>query len=306
MARLDLFERIGQRLSHTKPAIRLNLLRIVRSICDACDEQGALLIKFGLLDAIRELEINDTAVLVRNMAQELVKSCEESEDLLSNASTASAGPSGGKRRTTLRRTSTNTTPPHLLERQMSTPASPRPSIGWDVGQNKDRDSIVYYDRPDRAVQTPRRGRTGIGITGMPSYGIRPTSRDGLSGRSANGIHSPVQPSSPAFNLPSSRASVNIAGNTSHDTLGSRSRLPRTTTTTSAARAPRQQPLRAEPNLSNLQENSLSRSSGMAASRANRDKLHLQNGRDGRQGDVEAANTRKVPRRQTSGEVGRWS
>ncbi|KXG52494.1 Armadillo-like helical [Penicillium griseofulvum] len=66
-ARPDIFQRLRQKLHHTKAAVRLNLLRIIASICDSNEEQGGLLATYGLLDAIRNME-NDPAVLVRDMA----------------------------------------------------------------------------------------------------------------------------------------------------------------------------------------------------------------------------------------------
>lgn len=71
LARPDLFYRILQKLNHNKAVIRLNLLRIVRSICESSEEQGGLIRKYGLLPAIEKLAESDSAVLVRNMASEL-------------------------------------------------------------------------------------------------------------------------------------------------------------------------------------------------------------------------------------------
>ncbi|OKL58984.1 Cytokinesis protein sepH [Talaromyces atroroseus] len=95
LARADLFTRIRQKLHHNKAAVRLNLLRILSSICDSTEEQGDLLARCGLLDAIGELE-NDPAVLVRDMAGKLLKSSELLDSL-----------AGAKRRPLLRRTSTS-------------------------------------------------------------------------------------------------------------------------------------------------------------------------------------------------------
>ncbi|EED23675.1 serine-threonine kinase SepH [Talaromyces stipitatus ATCC 10500] len=95
LARPDLFTRIRQKLHHNKAAVRLNLLRILSSICDSTEAQGDLLARCGLLDAIRELE-NDPAILVRDMAGKLLKSNEHLENL-----------SGAKRRPLIRRTSTS-------------------------------------------------------------------------------------------------------------------------------------------------------------------------------------------------------
>lgn len=200
----ELFECIGQKLNSNKPAIRLNLLRIIGSICDAIDEGGLLLEHFGLFDLIRELQVSDSAVLVRSMAQELIRSCEEVDNISlhsgSGAVGGGGGGGGGKRRLNgngaLRRTSASTTPPHLLERQMSMPIGPSsPQL-----VRSERSSMGFFDGSEgvtvgfsgRLAQTPRKQRNGIGyLTG--STGIRPSSRDG-----GNGLG---RESSPAINVP---------------------------------------------------------------------------------------------------------
>jgi hypothetical protein len=231
----ELFECIGQKLNSNKPAIRLNLLRIIGSICDATDEGGLLLDHFGLLDMIRELQVSDSAVLVRSMAQELIRSCEEIDNL--SIHSGSGGGGGGKRRLNgagaLRRTS-STTPPHLLERQMSMPIGPSsPQLG-----RSERSSIGFFDASDgvgvgmsgRMAQTPRRQRNGIGyINGSTS--VRPASRDSGSGVGRE--------NSPAINLPLpvlQRASTTVGNVNTSSVNGSnateigvaKSRLPRGT------------------------------------------------------------------------------
>ena len=113
LAHPELFGRISQKLRSNKAVVRLNLLRIVRSICDASDEQGALINIYGLYDSITRLAELDSAVLVRNMAAELIKSCDAYEKL---------GKSGGKRKTG-RRTSTSLTPPSAVG-SISMPPTP--------------------------------------------------------------------------------------------------------------------------------------------------------------------------------------
>ncbi|KAK4697163.1 hypothetical protein P7C71_g882, partial [Lecanoromycetidae sp. Uapishka_2] len=81
LAHPDLFHRILRKLQSNKAVVRLNLLRIVRSICDASEEQGALISRYGLEDTIHKLAENDGAVLVRNMAGELIKSSEMNDRL---------------------------------------------------------------------------------------------------------------------------------------------------------------------------------------------------------------------------------
>lgn len=148
LARTDLFTRIRQKLHHNKAGVRLNLLRILSSICDSSEEQGGLLARYGLLDAIRELE-NDPAILVRDMAGKLVKSSEQSEGLV-----------GAKRRSHMRRRSIS---PGLMTNpsRPSTPQANRssPSKGFLEGRG-----------------TPRFSRGGLN----GSLALRPGSRDGGS------------------------------------------------------------------------------------------------------------------------------
>lgn len=115
----DLFCCILQKLQSNKAVVRLNLLRIVRSICDASEEQGGLISRYGLIDTVQRLAEVDGAVLVRNMASELVRSSEMNDKI---------GVSSGKRRPG-RRTSSSTTPPSLLTSHSMppTPTSSRSS-----------------------------------------------------------------------------------------------------------------------------------------------------------------------------------
>lgn len=149
-----MFSRIGQKLHHTKPAVRVNLLRILSTICDSTDEHGILLSRYGLLDAIRELQ-KDSRVLVRELAVQLVKSSEESDAAL-------LGSAAAKRRTTIRRQSTSTTPPTLISSH-SMPTTPQ------VGRSS-ASKLLYEGR-----DTPRRRENGINGAAL---GLRPGSRDG--------------------------------------------------------------------------------------------------------------------------------
>ncbi|EKG21879.1 hypothetical protein MPH_00799 [Macrophomina phaseolina MS6] len=67
LARPELFSRVGQKLHTRKPVVRLNLLRIVRSICDSTEESGGgapLIQSHGLLEAIKRLAESDPAILL--------------------------------------------------------------------------------------------------------------------------------------------------------------------------------------------------------------------------------------------------
>lgn len=152
LVHLDLFSRILQKLNSSKAVVRLNLLRVVRSICDASDDQGAVIRRYGLIDAIERLAELDGAVLVRNLAGELIKLCESSDRF----------GIGAARRVQGRRSSASSTPPSLLSSQSMppTPTSTRSSH-----------SQAYF--LDREV----RQRHAIG--GPISF--RPMSRDGNGG-----------------------------------------------------------------------------------------------------------------------------
>lgn len=114
LARHDLFTGILQKLNHKKAVVRLNLLRIVRSICDPIDEEMDAPRRHELFEAIQRLSENDNAVLVRNMASELVKS---------NVDKDSESSSGERQRRGLsRRQSSFVTP--SLQQSASAPMTP--------------------------------------------------------------------------------------------------------------------------------------------------------------------------------------
>ncbi|KAI9042572.1 serine/threonine-protein kinase [Aspergillus affinis] len=166
LARPDLFTRIDQKLHHTKAAVRLNLLRIISSICDSSEEQGGLLAKYGLLDAIGELE-HDPAILVRDMAGKLIKSNERSEAY-----------SLGKRKPGVRRMSISTTPPGLLTNQ-SSPTTPQ--------FNRSSQSKAYYEGRE-SQRHPRNALSGSALA------LRPGSRDGANPGLAVGLNGSSGPS----------------------------------------------------------------------------------------------------------------
>lgn len=223
----QLFDVLGQKLNHNKPAIRLNLLRIIGSICDSTDNGGYLLDQYGLYDIISELQYADSAVLVRSMAGELLRTWEENDNASIHSGTGGAGAQNGVRRKhpgISRRTSSGTTPPHLLERQMSMPTSPQ------LGRS-DRASMSLFDPP--VAQTPRRQRNGVYLNG--SSGVRPVSREGPTY---------LRDGSPAFAMPSlTRAQTSSAA---VEMTVNKSRLPRQATGTRLARQPTKESL-ASPN-----------------------------------------------------------
>ncbi|KAK5035336.1 Protein kinase of the Mitotic Exit Network [Exophiala sideris] len=204
----ELFETLAQKLTHNKPAIRLNLLRIIGSICDSTEEGGFLLDQYDLYDVVRELSFSDSAVLVRSMAGDLIRAREESDNVsIKSGQGGNPASSGGRRKPGFQRRTSSTTPPHLLDRQMSMPASPQMS-------RSERASMSMYDPP--VAQTPRRQRNGVYVNGTSA--IRPASRDGSSY---------VRENSPAFAMPS-LTRANTASTVTEMTIN-KSRLPRQST-----------------------------------------------------------------------------
>jgi hypothetical protein len=114
LARPDMFTGILQKLNHKKAVGRLNLLRIVRSICDPSDDHSEGIREHSLFEAIQRLAETENAVLVRNMASELVKS---------NLDKESDSGSGGRSRPGQGRRTSSYTPPSL-QQSVSTPITP--------------------------------------------------------------------------------------------------------------------------------------------------------------------------------------
>jgi hypothetical protein len=77
LAAPEIFQRTEQKLGHKDAVTRLNLLRILRTICDAREEGCFLIRAFGCYERISWLVQHDGAVLVRQMAEELVRACDE-------------------------------------------------------------------------------------------------------------------------------------------------------------------------------------------------------------------------------------
>ena len=169
LARPDMFSGILQKLNHKKAVVRLNLLRIVRSICDPSEEQAESVRGHDIFEAIQRLAESDNAVLVRNMASELVKANLDKEQ-----ETGSGGrprPGHGSRR------QSSYTPPSL-HHSVSTPITPT---------HVSRQSSAFID----GSVTPR--RMAVPSNNGDSILYRPRSRDGpqimtrrTSGESANG------------------------------------------------------------------------------------------------------------------------
>ncbi|OLL22575.1 Cytokinesis protein sepH [Neolecta irregularis DAH-3] len=71
-ARSEVFQRISERLGHPKAVIRLNLLRILCSICDSHPSGYALLQEYNLSELIHRLNENESTILVRGLSQKIL------------------------------------------------------------------------------------------------------------------------------------------------------------------------------------------------------------------------------------------
>jgi hypothetical protein len=134
-----MFTGILQKLNHKKAVVRLNLLRIVRSISDPHEERTLSIRSHDLFEAIESLAESDSAVLVRNMASELVKSTLEQENENGRAA---------RSRQSLIRTGSYTPP--TLQSSVSSPMTP--THGSRISR-----STAFID----GSVTPRRGNTDL-------------------------------------------------------------------------------------------------------------------------------------------------
>lgn len=72
IAKSQFFKRLIDKLSSSKAVVRLNLLRILRTVCDVHPNRAMLVDKYGIYDIVAKLSKEDVAVLVRELAREIV------------------------------------------------------------------------------------------------------------------------------------------------------------------------------------------------------------------------------------------
>lgn len=178
LARTDLFTGILQKLNHKKAVVRLNLLRIVRSICDASGDEAESIRHHSLFEVIQHLAENDSAVLVRNMASELVKF---------NLEKASENGSGSRSSRLAPRRGSSFTPPSI-QHSVSTPLTPtqasrmsqtsafidgsvtphrRSGISINSTANSSTESIPYRPRTTEGTTSIMRRPSGDLTNGVP-------------------------------------------------------------------------------------------------------------------------------------------
>lgn len=74
IAKSQFFQRLIDRLNHSKAVVRLNLLRLLKAICDVHPNRSALVEKYGIYEIVEKLSKQDNAVLVRELAREIMPS----------------------------------------------------------------------------------------------------------------------------------------------------------------------------------------------------------------------------------------
>ncbi|KAI5117925.1 hypothetical protein M0805_002004 [Coniferiporia weirii] len=74
IAKSQFFQRLIDRLNHSKAVVRLNLLRLLKAICDVHPNRTALVEKYGIYEIVEKLSNQDGAVLVRELAREIMPS----------------------------------------------------------------------------------------------------------------------------------------------------------------------------------------------------------------------------------------
>jgi hypothetical protein len=87
LARTEMWTGIHQKLNHKKTVVRVNLLRVVRNICDACDLQSNNIRRHKLFAVIENLAQNETsAAMVKSLANDIIKStmAKESQESVNN------------------------------------------------------------------------------------------------------------------------------------------------------------------------------------------------------------------------------
>ncbi|KAI0096129.1 hypothetical protein GGR51DRAFT_567474 [Nemania sp. FL0031] len=171
LAKPDMYSGISQRLSHKKAVVRLNLLRLVRNIVVEAREHGSTInlrerqLK-SLLDAVRTLAEKDSAVLVRNLASDLILlhidgNADQSVPTMSTSTSGTSLSRTGQRRIY--------TPPSLHSAP-SIPHTPthgprhsQSSAYIEVASSPKRSAVSLTHERDAALQRPRSRDDGSSI-----------------------------------------------------------------------------------------------------------------------------------------------
>ena len=71
IAKAQFFRRITEKLGNSKAVVKLNLLRILRTVCDVHPNRALLVERYGIHETVASLRRDDGAVLVRELAKEI-------------------------------------------------------------------------------------------------------------------------------------------------------------------------------------------------------------------------------------------
>ena len=167
LAHAELFRRSVQKLNNKKAVVRGNLLRIIRSICDATEDQGALIHRYGLFDPIRRLADADPAILVRNMASDLIASSDADGRTTLD----------GNRYHPSRRTSTSTATPPALFSSSSQPPTPSSHARPAASGPTYFDASVARSRANGSYRPV--SRDGVGTKQLAADGLFEGGADGF-------------------------------------------------------------------------------------------------------------------------------
>ncbi|ODQ64325.1 hypothetical protein NADFUDRAFT_67070 [Nadsonia fulvescens var. elongata DSM 6958] len=96
MTKSDIFDQLKRKLSSiNKPIIRLTLLKVIRSIISANDNDGSILKRFGIWQTIKTMSEIENSVLVKGIASELLQL--RDVPVNSNTEPSDIGDSGSKK-----------------------------------------------------------------------------------------------------------------------------------------------------------------------------------------------------------------
>ncbi len=218
LAKAEMYAGIGQKLSHKKAVVRLNLLRLVRNIMDACEladmGPGDNKLLRALFDDIQTLADRDAAVLVRNLASELVRlhinvDASDARSIGGMSTASSSRSRSGPRR------NTSYTPPGLSASVSAPPMTPthghRPTQSASSG-------VAYIE----VAATPRRSAVTATHDRDAALVYRPRSRDSAGGGSSTSSSSSSIPRRVSGDVAAAAAAAAAV----NGSLSSKSRLPR--------------------------------------------------------------------------------
>lgn len=175
LAKPDMFSGIVQKLGHKKAVVRVNLLRLVRNIMDAreVDHFNSPREKHlrTLLEAIQKMAAEDSAVVARTLAADLVRSHVNGEPDLAHPATSASTAGSGRSRSGPRRIYT----PPSLHSAASVPMTP-------THAQRPSQVSAYMENTSSPKRTAASMAHERGL-----FLHRPRSRDGPSGLPASSL-----------------------------------------------------------------------------------------------------------------------